>query len=783
MGKSIEQMMKELEAEGITPEKDKIVISATDENSFEDKIISDIEKASNRKFSDEQLKILKYKGSSCIVACAGSGKTTSTISLIAKRIISREIVDIAKLVYITYSKSGADEMKERLTGLLKKLGLNLNINVQTIHAFFLHIIRTFGVNSNVISNGERSAIIREACKLNGIINRDDEAETVNNLLSYQVNNLLSDKEAVESTVNTLDELDENKYKNIREYYAVKKMEKHLIDYDDMQQYLYYWMVECKKSSDTQKIEMANNVINYCKALYRDFYIDEAQDVSKIQYAIIREMVSFNGKLDRNLTFLGDDDQCIYQWRGSDPSIILGIGAEFNMNTFMLSTNYRCSENILQFASKGIQYNEVRYEKEMKSIKENGKLQIAISGNKDMLSVSKIAMNQIEEWVENGEKYSDIAILVRNNLHAALLSNMLLRKGIYVLQADNMKLTKSYGFKCIKELINLTDKGKEYDHALLSKSLWGLCRFMGLKNSNAIGKFMRDNGLTILDTLGYLNKQFGNKYDIQFDKNVVVNNTSIVNMSYLFNKLSYETRGDLVNVYNALKLALIDGDRVEGIKTLIWMYLEASSFLFKALDKKRYMQGLASYIIRLMQEDGFNKAMELIKVIEQLEGGNMVIPGEKIVLSTIHGAKGREWKNVIMLASDTISQPSYDRIKTMIENKTPISAISRELDEERRLFYVGCTRAINNLMLITYRDTSPFILEAIGAVKENKMNNIRIMALACNTVYEGKSEEEIEDIKKDKQFVEDIITNEILKNTGKYYYKGNEKFVNNNEKEE
>ena len=97
------------------------------------------------------------------------------------------------------------------------------------------------------------------------------------------------------------------------------------------------------------------------------------------------------------------------------------------------------------------------------------------------------------------------------------------------------------------------------------------------------------------------------------------------------------------------------------------------------------------------KDGFDKMMDFLRVTEQLEGGKMVIPGEKMTLTTIHSAKGREWKDVIMFACDNVSQPSFDGIHNMIEDGISVHDIFENLDEERRLFYVGNTRAKENLL--------------------------------------------------------------------------------------
>ena len=217
------------------------------------------------------------------------------------------------------------------------------------------------------------------------------------------------------------------------------------------------------------------------------------------------------------------------------------------------------------------------------------------------------------------------------------------------------------------------------------------------------------------------------------------------------KVGKETMDDLVIVYNAITC----GNRAEAIEALLFQYLEATSFLYRSRDKNRSVRGLVKYINNLIKKDGVDGMINFLRMTEQFENGDMVIPGSKVTLTTIHSAKGREWKNVIMFACDNVSQPSFDGIYKMISDDIPVSDIYNNIDEERRLFYVGNTRAIENLLIITYNEPSAFILEALGAFGEPTNNNERILTLV-----------------QDRQWVENyksFIQDNILDKNSKYYY--------------
>ena len=161
-----DSLMAELAAQGIEPPKDaKSALVTSSVNDRELEIIASMERITGRKFSDEQRKILEHHGNACILACAGSGKTTISVNLIAKRILTGEIKDVNKLIYTTFSKAGADEMKERLDTLMGQLGMgHIKVQVRTLHSFFLSVIHTFGLNKRIISGSERTKMVRQACK-------------------------------------------------------------------------------------------------------------------------------------------------------------------------------------------------------------------------------------------------------------------------------------------------------------------------------------------------------------------------------------------------------------------------------------------------------------------------------------------------------------------------------------------------------------------------------------------------------------------------------------------
>lgn len=668
-------------------------------------------------FNDYEMTCIKVSGlTQLFVAEHGVVTHNTTISthLIAKRIQTREIPDVSKLIYTTYSKAGANEMQDRLQKILDKLSLRCNVQVRTLHSFFLSLIKTFGINYGIVTEGQRRKMIFDACKEAGFSTLDDNVALVSNLLSYQVNNLLNDKKTLKCMYNSLEDLTLEQYSKIRMLYASKKQQAKLIDYDDMQAYLYCWLCTWPNSSNPSEVRMAHDIREYCQFSYNDFYIDEAQDVSKLQFEIIKAMIvdpNDSTKLKARLTFIGDDDQCIYEWRGSDPSVIQCIGSDFNIKTSVLSTNYRCKNEIVDFATRGVKCNSRRYEKGMSAHVEGGSVQVlpVIGSEQSLYNMSVKACKHIKAWIQNGYKPSDIAVLSRNNRHLTILNSMLLMNGIYCNCTEDMKVTKGSLYNDIKMLIDMCDTTFKKD--IPSKMLWRFNRYIPNVVGRAISTFMDTTAMTLQQVFAYITRTYVDD-SIQVGKLPSVNMVADSQLSYHMRNLNDGQKETFKTIY----LAMTSTKQEDRFKALSSLYLEGGrDSALKTPDKYREARGFIKLLTALCDEKSFKDMQEFIRILEQFEKGTMGVMGEKVTLSTVHSAKGREWQNVIMFACDNISEPNFMSVANMSEDETiTVHELFGYIDEERRLFYVGNTRAKQNLVLMTSEKPSVFLLEALGA---------------------------------------------------------------------
>lgn len=637
--------------------------------------------------------------------------TTVLTHLLAKRIKTGEIPDTSKLLCTTYSKAGSTEMEERLGVLLKKLGISDKVQVKTMHASYFMILKQFGVvTGKVCSSGQRTMMIQQAVREAKLQLDDEDMQLVDSLLSYQINNLMDDEALTKSYVYTLEDVPKEKYAEIRTSYNRKKQEAGMIDFDDMQMLVYYLCVVQKNQA----------VLDFCHQ-WEYFFIDEFQDISKIQFEILRSWVQDPNKL----IVIGDDDQCIYQWRGANPNIILNICGYYDIQKFVLSTNYRCGGNIVEHASVGIKNNDKRAEKNMVPFNPGGEIKICDAGSYNLYEMSKYAYTYIMELInERRVNPSDIAVLSRNNQHIAILNNMLFKAGVYCVATSEMQLTNTTMYKDIRALIEISSD--TYNHNLVGKTLWKLAMFLGVKGAGVFAKFMDETGCSFKDALGYILKRVL-WADITFEKHIRVPEKVESKLAYQCSRFQRETVQSLTCLYNIM----CDANEKERLSDLLVQYIACTEFMYKSCDRARTINGLVAYISEMIEKDGLSDTIAFLNTTEQYESGKVVIPGDKVIMSTMHGAKGREWPYVILFANDNVTFPSFEGINKMLLDKVSPEDISGSIDENRRLSYVAWTRAKKELVIFTDKeDMSVYTLEALGILNKGEYkNNAHIIRMA------------------------------------------------------
>lgn len=890
---------------------DDVVIDKNNIESIDNDAIDRLSTITGVNYSDEQLKIMKHHGGMAIMAAAGSGKTTVLTHLIAKRIITGEIPDTSKVLCTTYSKAGADEMEERINKLLNMAGIKKKIMVKTMHAFYLLILQHFGYSLRLVDNMQRTRFIREACAKVDVKLNDDELQTLDSLLSYQVNNLLSDKDLFDSYVYTLENVPIDKYTQIHGWYTNLKKQANMMDFDDMQLYVYFWL--CASDENTKKV-----VKDYIQQTWNEFYIDEAQDLSKIQMAILRKMCTDSSKI----VFIGDDDQClvkgtkvstpkglvniedisvgdevytsnsfgkliarkvsrvsrknfkgnvvrittstgkvvtatpdhtgfveldndiaflegctqfnkyyseidfiniqkgmfmpvsndtgrveseavesvklieyndyvydvsvpatrnfvangvivhncIYEWRGADPSLLINITGYYDIERFILSTNYRCKAEIVDTAAVGIKYNTRRTDKTMKPFNSGGEIKIIDATDEklnkpstysntrvvgtndkspDLYHMTKYAFLYIRDLIKSGVKPSDIAVLSRNNNQLSILNNMLFREGIYSSYTTDMKFTNNGMYKEMKSILELAKD--ECEPNLTQNILWKVVPYFSAKNAKVLSNFQESSGMCFSDTLGYFLTNCCNmQLNWSMPSGCKVPATAKTRLNALARSLNTRQSTNLAVMYKA---TVYDGstesdpdkrereNEYRRLANYFGLYSQVSlDFLYRTEDKQRTCKGYIEYFKKMVKDWGIHKTLRFLNVAQQYENGTLSVFDSKVNMSTMHGAKGKEWKHVILFADDNVTFPNFRSLYDLKRRGISKQDIFKVIEEERRLHYVAMTRAKECLAIITYaKNISVYTLEALGLLKTSQ-NNEAILKMALDGQLTDKLKE-------------------------------------------
>lgn len=677
--------------------------------------IAELRSRTGVQYSAEQEAILRAKGGMRILACAGSGKTTILTHLVAKRILTGEI-DPDKTLCTTFSKQGAREISKRLEEILQCVNIFMaGIQCRTMHSVYLELIKHFrGEAIEIIPEVEQYKILDEVGKKCRKSFDNDTKRGLLGVFSYCTNNLTEDISEVGSGIEEDLGYTEAEIREIREEYTAIKRERGQIDYDDMQVEVYNKVVT----------ESDKEWIGYCQEKWEHMYIDEFQDTSEIQYRILKAI----SKDLTEVVVIGDDDQSIYEWRGTNPRLMQTVKADAGFNSYSLSTNYRCGEKIVELAAEGIEQNAVRVQKELRGNTRGGKYYIqSVAEASDILGASIKCLKDIKSILSDEEKVAraeDIAVLVRNNTHIEVLSILLQREGIPTQRiAEKSNSRGSAALREIGSVLELADE-MVFNRDTVKLALRSLLGYRGQRATQYILKVMEDLCIDFRSALGYY---------VSPDA-VEIKNSTVANVLARQRESINEVQ-ELREIYAKYKSGIEQGElAIEMLK----MYGRTIESTKEGKDQARTKQGLYSLLKKLIEVDGYVSTRGLIDVITSVkeQGNTQQVSG--VTLSTIHSAKGMEWRYVIMLGDDGIGFPNIEmlqnRLKTASNKQRERKRISRELDEGRRLHYVGITRAKEELYIITASDRpSVYLLESTGRLK---IGNRGIITLLGSSDFYG-----------------------------------------------
>jgi DNA helicase-2/ATP-dependent DNA helicase PcrA len=560
-----------------------------------------------------------------VVAPPGSGKTTVIINRTA-HLINEKKVHADNMVVITFTKSAAMNMKERYLKLTEN---NKAPFFGTFHSLFYKILYRHLNNINIISGSEAYKLI------NGVlvsyldsVGDEKVKEVLNNISFFKSNE--KDMEYFKPKI------DKDIFRQCLNTYEDYKREKSLMDFDDLQ-------LNAKKLFVSRPL-----LLEGYRKLFKYVLVDEFQDCDKLQIELLQMLVEGN-----SIFAVGDEDQCIYGFRGSRPDCMVDFNQYFkDGKKIFLRTNYRSTENIVNLSQKVIKNNKNRNVKEIDWNKDyNGNINFFIMENEK--EQSKNIAESIKELRKNDNFiYSDIAVLYRTNIESRSIVDIFLKQDIPFRLLD-----KEYNFfdnfickdilAYLKLSLDVTDR--ESFIRIINKPF----RYISKINIEKVRKNQfKESCFEILTNIEDI-PIFQIKNLEKLEKDVLKLNKMHLkeSINFVINNLGYY---DYIRSYS--DRAKID---FEELKDVLEEFKESAED-FTSID---------SFLVHI----------EEIK--EQLR--KKTINEDGVVLSTIHGVKGMEFRNVFII---NCNEGVLPHVNSLPENE----------EEERRLFYVGMTRAIENL---------------------------------------------------------------------------------------
>lgn len=627
------------------------------------------------KLNEEQRKAVEHVEGPCMVlAGPGSGKTRVITYRIANMIVN-ENIPATRILAITFTKNSSLEMKNRAFKLCKDSRIN-KVTFGTFHAVFFRILKYFGrYDMNSILDEKTKRIAIKGMLKNLKVENGEDDETVGqviNEISY-VKNELMDKQDFESEVLTKDE-----FINVYNMYEEYKEQIKKIDFDDMLIRTYNLLM-----TNERALDMVRNVYKY-------ILVDEFQDINKVQFEVLKLMA--NPK--NNIFVVGDEDQSIYGFRGARPEYLLQFEEFFHgTEKILLDINYRSQKEIIDLSNKLIEKNISRYDKTIKCHRGEGasvKFIMPKDSEDEAIQIGKEIQEEIKkEYME----YSDFAVVYRTNIQSRALVDVFMDMRIpFTIKDSIVTIYDHWAARDILSYLKIaTRKNTNEDWTRIINKPF---RYISRENLNQVSED-KDFINALITKCNLHPKQVKTINDLDIDISYLKHQCPQDAISYIRTTLDYDKY-------------ILDYCMNRKIKTAglieILNEIESSASNFETIEE--YL----AHIEKVKEELAENHTKK------ELDG---------VVFTTMHSAKGLEFRYVYIIGINEGTIPHEKSYDIDDEEKK-----LEQIEEERRLMYVGMTRAEDSLTL-----SSPINKYGKKAFKSRFLDDIK-----------NPTNEEIENIK-------------------------------------
>lgn len=592
--------------------------------------------------------VIHTDGPLLLLATPGSGKTTTTIMRIGY-LIEEKQVHPRKIKAVTFSKAAAVDMRERFVTFFPELPL---VDFSTIHSLAFEVVRHYFREQNIhyqfvegnVGELHKHVILRNIYgEINNTAITADHLEELVSYISFLKNKLIPREKwyTVKCDVRKALEIVEQ-----YEHFKAHGTDQLLIDYDDM-------LTIANTIFETEPA-----ILTAYQVRYEYVLTDESQDTSLVQHAIMEKLVAEH----QNICVVADDDQSIYTWRAAEPAYLLDFKKTYpNATILTMEQNYRSTEAVVTVANQFIKQNKQRYDKEMFTENTQGE-QIHFG----MLPDYHYQANYLVERVKNADKFADVAILYRNNLSSIVLADAFDRAEIPFYMKDGHN--RFFEHWVVEDILNFMRLA--YDDTRVTTLEKIFSKFNGYISKVQL-KWLKAGkaGASVFDRLSTYNglKDYQIKTILQCKKH--------------FETIKTSTPPQIIELIR----------KELGYDETLRRMCERLGFNLTHLHEILHI--LEEIAVGTTTMEDFAKRLNYLKDLLKQASFNKV--GNAVTLSTMHSAKGLEFKEVYLI--------------DLIEGNLPAQADIDELDEGNmtameeavRLFYVGMTRAVSRLELVTY----------------------------------------------------------------------------------
>lgn len=607
----------------------------------------------DRELNEEQREVvLAGPGPILVIAGAGSGKTRTLVYRVARLIESG--TDPSRILLLTFTNKAAREMLRRVEALLAVDTRRLMGG--TFHSVGNRLLRRFGArvglpaNFTILDEEDAREMLDAATsdqKIPVLERRFPKGDVLLDLYSFTINTGRAFSEVLAERAPHFTGIQEEITAVLHRYRERKRLAA-AADYDDL---LLAWKRLLDEAPETAA-ELTRS--------YEHVLVDEYQDTNQLQGDIVDRMAM--GK--KNVTVVGDDAQAIYSFRGASFENILGFPQRYpEAKTFRLTINYRSTPEILGLANASIANNERQFPKDLSACREAGPMP-AVVALADIADQARFVAQRILEWHDEGEKLSDVAVLYRAHYQALELQIELTRRGIPYEIRSGTRFFEQRHVKDVLAFLRIVVNPKD---ELSWKRALKLYPRIGERSAAAVWEAIGSRP----DPLASFRQREGAG-------------------GIALPRGAEAALKPFRALLATLESASIRSSPSEAIRTVVeTVYRDVARAKFPNADAR--LDDLEQFAQFAQTYDALPAFLEDVTLFNELSGED-VVAGEpdddRVVLSSVHQAKGLEWSRVLVMGLSEGRFPSYR------------AAVTDEgLEEERRLFYVAVTRARNELALV------------------------------------------------------------------------------------